>query len=130
MIPSDKLHTIYSIRCKVNGKMYIGRTTKLDTRINIHFLELKSGRHKTKSLLKDYQKYGRDNFEVYVLEKDIPYTEIHKEYEYMRKYNSFDEKYGYNFGDRRKKTPPSKIEIIYKMPPNIYEESITQKNDN
>ena len=103
MIPSNKLHTIYALRCKSNGKLYIGRTTKLDERIKIHFQELKSGRHTNKLLLEDYKKYGRDNFEVYVLEKDIPYSERYKEYEYMRSYNTFDKKYGYNNGDRRKK---------------------------
>lgn len=119
MIPSDKLHTIYAIRCKSNGKVYIGRTTKLDERIKIHFAELKSGRHKIKSLLEDFNKYGKDDFEVYVLEKDIPYSERYKEYEYMKMYNSFDKKYGYNFGDRGKKTT-STIDYIYKLPPNKF----------
>lgn len=121
MIPSDKLHTIYAIRCKSNGKVYIGRTTRLDERIKIHFTELKSGRHKIKSLLEDFNKYGRDNFEVYVLEKDIPYSERYKEYEYMKMYNSFDIEYGYNFGDRGKKTT-STIDYIYQLPPNKFKD--------
>lgn len=119
MIPSDKLHTIYALRCKTNGKLYIGRTTRLDERIKIHFQELKSGRHTNKLLLEDYKKYGRDNFEVYVLEKDIPYSERYKEYEYMRTYNSFDKEYGYNNGDRRKKKV-NKIDYIFSLPPNSY----------
>lgn len=119
MISSEKLHTIYAIRCKENGKLYIGRTTKLDERLKVHFSELKSGRHKTKPLLEDYQKYGRDNFEVYVLEKDIPYSERHKEYDYMKKYNSFDKEYGYNTGDKKKKNG-FKIDYIYSLPPNKF----------
>lgn len=119
MIPSNKLHTIYALRCKTNGKLYIGRTTRLDERIKIHFQELKSGRHTNKLLLEDYKKYGRDNFEVYVLEKDIPYSERYKEYEYMRAYNSFDKEYGYNNGDRRKKKE-NKINYIFSLPPNNY----------
>lgn len=121
MIPSNKLHTIYALRCKSNGKLYIGRTTKLDERIKIHFQELKSGRHTNKLLLEDYKKYGRDNFEVYVLEKDIPYSERYKEYEYMRSYNTFDKKYGYNNGDRRKKKE-NKIDYIFSLPPKSYKE--------
>lgn len=119
MIPSNKLHTIYALRCKTNGKLYIGRTTRLDERIKIHFQELKSGRHTNKLLLEDYKKYGRDNFEVYVLEKDIPYSERYKEYEYMRAYNSFDKEYGYNNGDRMKKKE-NKINYIFSLPPNNY----------
>lgn len=119
MIPSEKLHTIYAIRCKQNGKLYIGRTTRLDKRLEIHFTELRTGKHKTKALLEDFNKYGRENFEVYVLEENIPYKERAKEYEYMRQYNTFDENYGYNKGDLKKKTDKT-IEVIHALPPNNY----------
>lgn len=122
MMPSQKLHTIYAIRCKENGKLYIGRTTRLEERIKIHFTELRNGRHKIKTLQDDFKKYGAENFEVYVLEENIPYSERMKEYEYMRKYNSFDEKFGYNNGDRRKGNI-KKVNYIYELPPNNYEKN-------
>lgn len=120
MLGRDKLYTIYALRCKNNGRLYIGRTYRLDERIKTHFQELKSGRHTNQLMLEDFKKYGRDNFEVYVLEENIPYAETNKEYEYMRKYNSFDEKYGYNRGDRKKKVVKTK-DYIYELPPNQYE---------
>ena len=91
---NDKMFTIYAIRCKGNGKLYIGRTCNLDSRIQTHFCELKSGRHNSKTMVEDFKKYGREHFEVYILEENIPYKERFKEYEYMRTYNSFDENYG------------------------------------
>lgn len=115
----EKKFTIYAIRCKQNGKLYIGRTTRLDNRIKSHFCELKTERHNNKLLVEDYKKFGRENFEVYVLEENVPYSKRGKEYEYMRKYNSFDKEFGYNKGDIKKKEV-SKIEYIYELPPNLY----------
>lgn len=120
MLGRDKLYTLYALRCKDNGRLYIGRTSNLNNRVVVHFQELKSGRHTNKLMLEDFRKYGRDNFEVYVLEENIPYSERRKEYEYMRKYNSFDEKYGYNRGDRKKKVVKT-INYIHELPPNRYE---------
>ena len=114
-----KKFTIYAIRCKKNGKLYIGRTTRLDNRIKSHFCELKTERHNNKLLVEDYKRFGRENFEVYVLEENVPYSKRGKEYEYMRKYNSFDKEFGYNKGDIKKKEV-SKIEYIYELPPNLY----------
>ena len=115
---NDKMFTIYAIRCKGNGKLYIGRTCNLDSRIQTHFCELKSGRHNSKTMVEDFKKYGREHFEVYILEENIPYKERFKEYEYMRTYNSFDENYGYNRGDRKKKNKKI-INYIHSMPPNL-----------
>lgn len=120
MYSTNKKFCIYAIRCVVNGKLYIGRTLRLEERIKIHFAELKSGRHSNNQMLDDYKKYGKDNFEVYVIEENVPYEERKKEYEYMRKYNSFDEKYGYNRGDRKKKES-KEFECIHGLPPNNFE---------
>lgn len=113
-------YSIYAIRCTENGKIYIGRTTNLEKRITQHFQELKSGRHSNKVMTEDYKKYGKDKFEVYLLETNISYQERGKEYEYMKKYNTYDRKYGYNFNDKSK-YPKKKIEIIKGLPENLYE---------
>lgn len=120
MIVSDKLYTIYAIRCKSTGRLYIGRTYRLDERIQTHFQTLKSKKHSSKLMIADYEKYGREDFEVYILEENVPYKDRYKEYEYMKKYNSFDEKYGYNRGDRNKQSK-KKIEYIYELPPNLFQ---------
>lgn len=113
-------YSIYAIRCTKNGKLYIGRTTNLEKRITQHFQELKSGRHSNKVMTEDYKRYGRDKFEVYLLETNISYQERGKEYEYMKKYNTYDKQYGYNFNDKSK-YPKKKIEIIKGLPENLYE---------
>lgn len=118
MMLVDKLFSIYAIRCKTTGRLYIGRTCKIDERIQTHFSELKNKKHSSKIMIEDFEKYGKEDFEIYILEDKVPYSDRYKEYEYMRIYNSFDEKYGYNRGDRNKKNK-KKINYIYKMPPNL-----------
>ena len=112
--------TIYAIRCKNNGRLYIGRTTNLNSRLQTHFAELKREKHNSKLMIEDFKKYGKDNLEVYVIEENVTYEVRKKEYEYMRKYNSFDEKYGYNRGDRKKKES-KEFECIHGLPPNKFE---------
>ena len=122
----DKVFTIYAIRCKSNGKLYIGRTYRLNERIQVHFQTLKSKKHSSKLMIEDYEKYGRENFEIYILEENIPYKDRYKEYEYMKKYNSFDEKYGYNRGDKNKQNK-NKIDYIRALPPNLYQSVHTKE---
>ncbi len=88
---------------------------------------MKSGKHTSRIMTEDFRKYGKEGFEVYILEQGISYQERKKEYEYMKKYNSFDEKYGYNRGDIKQKNV-KKMDYIYKLPPNLYEQD-TSPND-
>ena len=124
----DKTSTIYAIRCKNNGKLYIGKTTKLNERIQAHFSELKNGKHSVKAMIDDFNKYGKDGFEIYILEENVTYENRQKEYEYMRMYNSFDEKYGYNRGDKKKKEV-KKFNYIYSLPPNLYNKQDNQSSN-
>ena len=124
----SKTYSVYAIICKVNKKIYIGRTTNIKQRINNHFDNLKGNNHKILDLQEDFNKYGIDNFEVYLLEEDIDYTDRKKEYDYMREYNTFDKKYGYNQGDL-KSSQKREIEIIKKKPINFYK-SNSNKNSN
>lgn len=85
---------VYRIINKVNGKMYIGQTTKtLEQRMYQHKQKLKSG-----SKFRIYEamrEYGWDNFEAEVLEyvdtkEQLDVREIY----YINKYNTIDD--GYN----------------------------------
>lgn len=105
--------TIYAIRCKPNSRVYIGRTYRLEKRIREHFTELRRGQ-KTAFVYKgpralsmfqtDYNKYGEDAFEVYILEQDVP-PEKCKEREayWISEYHSVDPRYGYNRYDEHLK---------------------------
>lgn len=91
---------IYALRCTVNGKVYIGRTQNLERRMREHFLELKKGyRERTGDglLQKDFNQYGVDAFEVYVLEENVPPSKAQeREYAWMLEYRATDPKFGYN----------------------------------
>ena len=118
----NKNYSIYAIRCIKNGKLYIGRTTNLIRRIEVHFQELKSGRHTNKEMLEDYKKYGREEFEIYLLEENIPFDERRKEYKYMEQFNTYDKKYGYNHKDKSK-VKNNEIKIIKGLPENMFDKN-------
>lgn len=80
---------IYTIRCKANGKIYVGSTSNISQRHSTHFQNLKSGAHHSKEMQEDYKKYGEDGF-VFKVVKYVPYlTEYDrkvKEHRLIKKY--------------------------------------------
>lgn len=98
---------VYAIRCKENGRIYIGSTVDLEKRIYVHFLELKNRKKSKESNVNqiksgdtwqdDYDKFGKDAFEVYCIESDIPTNQLREREAYwMDEYKARDPKYGYN----------------------------------
>lgn len=65
---------IYQIVNKVNQKKYIGSSTRLQGRKKRHFSELNCNIHHSQALQRAYNKYGKDNFDFFILE----YCEIEK----------------------------------------------------
>jgi group I intron endonuclease len=60
---------IYCIENTINGKKYIGKTTKsINERFEEHKRESKLERSKTRALYKAIQKYGLENFTMTQLE--------------------------------------------------------------
>lgn len=59
---------IYQIRNKVNGKVYIGSSVRVEQRISTHKRHLLLNKHSNQKLQLAYNKYGIDNFEYSVLE--------------------------------------------------------------
>ena len=104
---------------KKGFKLYIGRTTNLKNRIEIHFRELKSGKHTNEEMLNDYKVYGREKFEVYLLEENVPFTERKKEFKYMEEYGTYNKKYGYNYKDASKRKK-KEVDIIKGLPINMF----------
>lgn len=95
-------YTVYAIRCKENGKMYIGRTgeTSLEKRYKKHRYRLNKGICYSKSLQKDWDKYGQSAFEItHVFETE--------DYEYAKRLEKLvtvtlgtnNEAFGYNKQD-------------------------------
>lgn len=65
---------IYQIVNKVNQKKYIGSSIRLQGRKKRHFSELNCNIHHSQALQRAYNKYGKDNFNFFILE----YCEIEK----------------------------------------------------
>lgn len=60
---------IYLITNKINNKRYVGKSININKRIGEHFREAGYERNINKPLYKDIKKYGRENFDVEVLEE-------------------------------------------------------------
>ena len=83
---------IYRIYCKVNGKSYIGQSTRLRERLYQHKYYLNKNKSHHTLLQEDWNKYGQDEFEEEVLEycDNLDEREIY----YVKKFESFE--VGYN----------------------------------
>ena len=61
---------IYCIRNKINNKKYIGQTSwNINKRLNKHKGQLINNKHYSKNLQEDFNKYGIDNFEFFILDE-------------------------------------------------------------
>ena len=119
--------TIYAIRCKHSGRVYIGRTYRLKERIQEHFTELRrrqkvrynygSKETNLSRFQKDYDKYGEEDFEVYILEEDVmpEHCKLREAY-WIAQYNATNPLYGYNRYDEHAK--PIVPEFKRELPPN------------
>lgn len=123
------MYQVYGIRCKENGKIYIGCTrNRLQQRFSQHFSELKRGNktmlvsngRKNSPWQEDYNKYGIDAFELYLIEDNIP-DEVHSEREeyWILEYKSYDERYGYN---RYVKTGQKQFKYSVQLPPKPFDQ--------
>ena len=129
------MYTVYAIRCKINGKIYIGCTSDFSDRVKQHFSDL---RHQQKTYRipgkdergptdwqKDYNQYGVDAFESYVIETDIPADKRKRaEFEWINEYKSNDSRYGYNI--KPVMSLYSNINLVPGLPPKPWETDPTE----
>lgn len=87
---------IYIINNKINNKVYIGQSVNMDKRIKKHFNSLENGTHYNEHLQNAFNKYGRDNFLVDVLEECSIEELNEREKYYIQLYDSASREKGYN----------------------------------
>ena len=74
---------IYKYTNKINNKIYIGQTrTKLETRHYKHLTQLEDGTYFHRAL----KKYGEDNFDLEIIEDNIPLEKLDEREIYWIKY--------------------------------------------
>ena len=89
-----KITGIYMIRCKINNKVYIGRSKNIKDRWKQHKRELRNNKHYNKNIQKDWNKYGQDCFEFNIIVECEEYKLNELERKYINEYKSCD--FGYN----------------------------------
>ncbi len=87
---------IYCYENTINGKKYIGQAVDLDRRLYEHEYYLKKGKDKAVALQRAVNKYGRDNFVVYILEECSTEKLNDTEIDYISIHQTNKKAFGYN----------------------------------
>ena len=87
---------IYQIKCKTNGKIYIGSTAHLKQRWKFHRWQLRAGKHDAKYMQNCWNKYGEEDFEFSVLLVCDPKNVLFYEQRFIDTYKVCDNRCGFN----------------------------------
>ena len=112
-----KISGIYCIRNTANGKRYIGQSTDINFRLAQHKSCLKHGRHYNTHLQRAFNKYGKENFEFFIIGKHHEILLDVYEQVWIEQYKSNHSNYGYNLesgGHKGKHVSAETIEKIRK----------------
>jgi group I intron endonuclease len=87
---------VYAIKNKLDGKMYIGSSKKIERRFNSHKYKLKRGIHDNDHLQNAWATYGAESFEFIVLAQYPAEGLFGREQEWIDLHKTLDREFGYN----------------------------------
>lgn len=87
---------IYSIRCLINNRIYIGSSQDISKRCAIHWRNLRAGKHHCAYLQNTWNKYGESAFVAEVLELVDKNALLEKEQAWFRLYDVKSRKRTFN----------------------------------
>lgn len=108
---------IYKIENKINNKIYIGQSHKIEQRWKEHIAAMNKTSVNYRPLYRAFKKYGINNFDFSVIETCTPEQLDAREQYWIQYYNSFffapnSNGYNLNLGGNGAKIPYEKIEQI------------------
>lgn len=89
---------VYAIRHDPTGKIYVGSTNNLCSRLSSHFTALKGGYHKNEAMQRDCNERGF-SYSVFVLDFVTSFQDRNKEYLWIDALGTRSADVGYNSGD-------------------------------
>src|SRR5258708_5089084 len=98
---------VYVIKCKVNGKVYVGSSLRPRARMQDHRIVLAKGKHRNPHLQSAWNKYGPEVFMYRVKVRCLPEVRHQIEQEWIIKLRATDPKYGFNIAHPVRQPEPS-----------------------
>lgn len=105
---------IYCIKNSVNDHCYIGQTINYVQRKSKHFRELERNEHHNLPLQRAYNKYGKENFTMFIIEDNVPLEYIKEREDYW-----IDKIGYYNIDGGRKAFTPKALRNMSESHKNI-----------
>jgi len=91
---------VYALRNSVDGKVYVGSSESISSRINRHFSELRAGVHRNHHLQHAFRLYGKSAFEFFILEQvNDAFWLRPREHAWILRLQATDHKHGYNISE-------------------------------
>lgn len=96
----ENVGIVYAIRHNPTGKIYVGSTTDLISRIAVHMSKLRNNQHPCVAMQRDFNEHGDDYSAAILYKNDPNKTDLTQvEHDYMEILNTRDPDKGYNGND-------------------------------